>query len=58
MARHLAVLVYRLLTHGHAWVDEGARKFEQKQEQSELAKLAARAAARGLKLVPLVAELK
>jgi transposase len=58
MARHLAVLVYRLLTHGQAWVDEGARKFEQKQEQSELAKLAAKAAARGLKLVPFAAEIK
>ncbi len=58
MARHLAVLVYRLLRYGQAWVDQGAVRFEQKQEQTELARLAARAAARGLKLMPLAAELK
>lgn len=53
MARHLAVLVYRLLTHGQDWVDQGTARFEQKQEQSELARLTAKAAARGLKLVPV-----
>ena len=31
MARYLAVLVYRLLTHGQAWVDHGAAKFEQRR---------------------------
>jgi transposase len=30
MARYLAVLIYRLLTKGQAWVDRGAAKFEQK----------------------------
>ncbi len=45
-------------TYGQAWVDQGAARFEQIQERSELARLTARAAARGLKLVPLVAELK
>jgi transposase len=57
MARYLAVLIYRLLTQGQAWVDEGAARFEQKQEQSELSRLTAKAAARGLKLVPLTAEI-
>jgi transposase len=58
MARYLAILVYRLLTHGQAWIDQGAARFEQQQEQSELARLATRAAVRGLKLVPIAAELK
>lgn len=57
MARYLAVLIYRLLTQGQAWVDAGAARFEQKQEQSELSRLTAKAAARGLKLVPIAAEL-
>ena len=56
MARYLGVLVYRLLTRGQAWVDEGAARFEQKQAQSELSRLAANAAAKGLKLVPITAE--
>jgi transposase len=58
MARHLALLVYRLLTRGQAWVDQGAEKFERKREQSDLARLSAQAAARGLMLVPVAAELK
>jgi transposase len=58
MAHQLAVLVYRLLKYGQAWVDQGAAKFEQKQEQAELARLRTRAAARGLKLVPLGAEIQ
>jgi transposase len=58
MARYLATLVYRLLTHGQAWVDQGALRFEHRQEQTELAKLTAKAAARGLKLVPVAADLK
>ncbi len=53
MARYLAVLVYRLLTKGHAWVDRGARQFEDKREQRELAALQAQARARGLQLVPV-----
>jgi transposase len=57
MARYLATLVYRLLTHGQTWVDAGAARFEQKQEQSELSRLTAKAAARGLRLVPIAAEL-
>jgi transposase len=58
MARHLAVLVYRLLRYGQAWVDQGEARFEQKQAQRELAWLTARAQARGLKLVPAAARLQ
>ena len=53
MARYLAVLVYRLLTHGEAWVDRGAAKFEQRRAERELASLNSKARARGLKLVPI-----
>src|SRR3954454_7793838 len=28
MARYLAVLIHRLLTHGQAWIDRGAAQFE------------------------------
>ena len=58
MARHLAVLVYRLLRYGQAWVDQGEARFEHKQAQRELAWLTARAQARGLKLVPAAADLQ
>ena len=51
MAHYLALLVYRLLTKGQAWVDSGAARFEQKREQREMASLASRAAAKGFKLV-------
>ena len=53
MARYLAVLIYRLLTHGEAWVDRGAAKFEQRRAELELASLNSKARARGLKLVPI-----
>jgi transposase len=53
MARYLAVLVYRLLTHGQAWVDRGAARFEQKRSEWEMASLNAKARAKGFKLVPL-----
>ena len=53
MARYLAVLVYRLLTHGEAWVDRGATKFEQRRAERELASLNSKARARGLQLVPI-----
>jgi hypothetical protein len=46
MARYLAVLVYRLLTHGQAWVDRGAARFEQKRSEWEMASLNAKARAR------------
>jgi transposase len=53
MARYLAVLVYRLLTHGQAWVDRGAARFEQKRSEWEMASLSAKARAKGFKLVPI-----
>jgi transposase len=53
MARHLAVLVYRMLTKGQAWVDWGAARFEQRREERDLLGLAKRAAAKGLQLVPI-----
>ena len=53
MARYLAVLVYRLLTRGQAWVDQGMAQFEQKREQRELALLLSKAQAKGFRLVPL-----
>jgi transposase len=56
MAHYLALLVYRLLTKGQAWVDSGAARFEQKREQREMASLASRAAAKGFKLVAVKPE--
>ena len=53
MARYLAVPVYRLLTHGEAWVDRGAAKFEQRRSKRELASLNSKARAKGFKLVPI-----
>ena len=43
MARYLAVLVYRMLTKGEAWVDRGAARFEQKRSERELASLRSKA---------------
>ena len=53
MARYLAVLVYRILTHGEAWVDRGAASFEQRRTELELLSLNSRALAKGFKLVPI-----
>jgi transposase len=53
MARYLAVLIYRMLTHGEAWVDRGAAKFEQKRGELELATLNSKAKAQGFRLVPI-----
>lgn len=55
MARYLGVLVYRLLTKGQAWVDQGAARFEQKRQVLNLASLQARAFANGYRLVPITA---
>jgi transposase len=55
MARYLAVLVYRLLTKGQAWVDRGAAQFEQKRQKRDLAALQAKALAQGFQLVPVTA---
>jgi transposase len=53
MARYLAVLVYRLLTKGQAWVDRGATQFEQRHTEQELASLNFRARVKGFKLIPI-----
>jgi len=53
MAHYLACLVYRVLTKGQAWVDRGAAYHEDKRHQRELAGLQLKAAAAGMKLVPL-----
>jgi transposase len=57
MARHLAVLVYRLLTKGQAWVDRGATAFEHKRQQRDLTTLQNQARAQGFQWVPIQAPL-
>lgn len=52
-ARYLAVLIYRLLTKGQAWVDSGAAEFEQKRAQRNIAMLRAQALAQGYQVVPI-----
>jgi transposase len=53
MARYLGVLVYRMLTKGQAWVDQGAARFEQRRKEWEVTALTKRAEAQGFKLVPI-----
>ena len=53
MARYLACLIYRLLTKGPAWVDRGAAYYENMRQERELHALHRKAAAKGLKLVPV-----
>ena len=53
MARYLACLIYRMFTHGQAWVDRGAQEFENKRAQRELSALRRKTAAHGFKLVNL-----
>jgi len=55
MARHLAVLVYRLLTKGQAWVDRGAELYEQQRRERDLIVLQEKAKRHGLQLVPVAA---
>jgi len=55
MARHLAVLVYRLLTKGQAWVDRGAELFEQQRRERDLMILQEKAKTHGLQFVPVAA---
>jgi transposase len=51
MARFLACLVYRLLTKGQEYVDQGAAHFEQKRKERDVANLQRKAAELGLTLV-------
>ena len=53
MARYLAVLAYRLLTKGQAWVDRGAERYEQQRQERDLKILREKAQKHGLQLVPL-----
>src|SRR5947208_188748 len=53
MGRYLAVLIYRLLTKGEAWVDRGAAQFEQRHTEQELASLNFKARAQGFRLIPI-----
>jgi transposase len=53
MGRYLAVLIYRLLTKGEAWVDRGATQFERRRMEQELASLNFKAQAKGFKLIPI-----
>jgi transposase len=55
MARYLAVLIYRLLTQGEAWVDRGAAQFERRRTERELSSLHSKAKAKGFTLVPIAA---
>jgi hypothetical protein len=45
---YLALLVYRLLTRGEAWVDHGAAKYEQQRSAWELANLKSKTAGQRL----------
>jgi transposase len=54
MARHLACLVYRLLTKGQDYVDRGAAYFEKKRTEREIVGLQRKAAEHGMRLVPVV----
>jgi len=51
MARYLACLIHRMFTYGQAWVDRGARAFENRRAERELAALHRKAAAHGFTLV-------
>jgi hypothetical protein len=52
MAAHLARLIYRMLTHGQAWVDRGALEHETKRAEREKLSLQRKAAAFGFRLEP------
>jgi transposase len=53
MARYPAVLIYRLLTKGQAWVDRGRRNSSEGRLERELASLHSKATAKGFILVPI-----
>jgi transposase len=52
MAAHLARLIYRMLTHGRAWVDRGAQEHETKRVERETLALQRKAIALGFRLEP------
>ena len=50
MARYLGCLVHRMLTHVQAWVDRGAKEFEEKYRQRQINELLRKAAELGIPL--------
>lgn len=52
MAAHLARLIYRMLTHGRAWLDRGAQEHESKRAEREKLALERKALALGFRLEP------
>jgi transposase len=52
MAAHLARLMYRMMTHGQAWVDRGVQEHETKRAEREKRSLQRKAAALGFRLEP------
>jgi transposase len=52
-ARHMACLVYRLLTKGQDYVDRGAAYFEKKRTEREVVGLQRKATELGMRLVPV-----
>ena len=58
MARHLACMLYRMVTMGQDWVDRGAELYEQQRQQRETAALERKAAHFGYRLVPVSAEVQ
>jgi len=53
MAHRLALLVYRLMTKGQAWIDWGAAQFEKKKRERDIAYLINKAQSEGYRLVPI-----
>lgn len=56
-ARKIAVLIYRALKYGLAFVEAGAAAYEQQQRERQLRALTKRAASFGLKLLPETTDL-
>jgi transposase len=54
MAAYLARLIYRMLTHGQAWVDRGAQEHEIRRTEREKLALQRKAATLGFRLEPAV----
>jgi transposase len=52
MARYLACLVYRLVTRGQVWLDQGPKRFEERHQERQMSALQRHAARLGFQLVP------
>ena len=51
MARKLACLYYRLIKHGHQYVDKGNEYYEERYREQQIRSLAKKAQKLGIKLV-------